>query len=465
MKKIVLIPLLLINFFASAQNFGNYYPYWEEAVGDVVIAYDDGYAILGFANKGGMENYLFVIRTDLNGDSLWSKLIDIGSMGSSPGYISAYTQDNMGNLYLAPKYSNLANLIKLSNNFEIVWSRVFEPEIEIKQLLISKDNSLLFTGVNSLKEHRLYKSDTDGNILWQSAALTHFGWQSSLGYSPAILVMDNNNIALASVLSSLIGTQMCDLYIFTQDGDTISSYPMPWILTDINTDGNQLIGLAHNESGPGIWEDNVLVKILPDGTILSEKSLNFHPFRVSLYKFVRNTDNQLVATGAVSSSTMQQTQIILHGMSLTGDSLWTNMFLSSNDTWPYDIALSNTPGYVVTGSLIDSNDKIAPFLLKTDSMGNINTLGINEPEITCQLSIYPNPANEYVVFDLKEDLTGNYLMQQMVDITDAYGRFVDRIINSKGKTIWDTGNVTSGVYLYHFYGGTSIKSGKVLILK
>jgi len=103
MKKFVFLPLLLITIYTSAQNFGNYYPYWEEAVGDVVIAYDDGYAILGFANSGDMDNYLFVLRTNLNGDTLWSKQIDIGNTGSSLGYISACTQDNMGNLYLAPK--------------------------------------------------------------------------------------------------------------------------------------------------------------------------------------------------------------------------------------------------------------------------------------------------------------------------------------------------------------------------
>lgn len=465
MKKFVFLPLLLITIYTSAQNFGNYYPYWEEAVGDVVIAYDDGYAILGFANSGEMDNYLFVLRTNLNGDTLWSKQIDIGNTGSSLGYISACTQDNMGNLYLAPKYSDSANLIKLSYDFEIVWLRIFAPEIEIKQLLISKDNSLLFTGINSLQEHCLYKSDTAGNIIWQSVALAHFGWQFSLAYSPAILEMDNNNIVMASVLTSIIGTPMCDLYTFTQDGDTISSSPMPWILTDMDTDGNKLIGIAHTESGSVYWEDNLLVNILPDGTLLSEKSLIFHPLRVSLYRFVRNTDNQFVATGAVSSPTMQETQIILHGMSLTGDSLWTNLFLSSRDTWPNDIALSNTPGYVVTGFFKDSNDKIAPFLLKTDSLGNINTLGINKPKNTYQFSVYPNPANKYVVFDLKEDLISNNLIQQIVYITDAYGRLADKIIIAGGKTVWDTSNVTSGVYLYHFYGGTCIKSGKVLILK
>lgn len=450
----------MLALFSNAQNFGKYYPYWAEAAGDVVIAYDDGYAILGFAYIGDMENYLFVIRTNLNGDTLWTKQIDIGTSGSSRRYISAYIKDDAGNLYLAPTFSDSANLIKLSYDFEIVWSRMYAPEIEIKQILLSKENSLLFTGENSQQEHCLYKADTSGNIIWQSVALTHFNWQSSLAYSPAILEMDNTNIVMASVLTSFIGTQICNLYTFTQDGDTISSSPMPWILTDIHSDGSKLIGLAHTESGWDNWENNFLVGILPDGTILSEKSLIFHPLRASLNKFIRNSDNQLVATGTVSSSTMQKTQIILHGMSATGDSLWTNLFLSSNDTWPFDITLSNIPGYVVTGFLKDSNDKIAPFLLKTDSLGAISSLGIKEPSLKHGFSVYPNPANEYFVIETQKSEAGSTF-----SLSDVTGRKVAQQIITGEKTVLPTTHLKAGIYFYRIENGQEISTGKVMVVK
>ncbi len=132
MKQKLTLLFLMLTFFANAQYFGKQYPYWNVASSDAVIPYDDGYAMLGYANTGYNDSYLFIIRTDLNGDTLWTKQVE-GSMGNSYNYINALTQDSDGDIYVAPwRYTDSADLIKLSSDFEVLWMRKFDPQIEIK---------------------------------------------------------------------------------------------------------------------------------------------------------------------------------------------------------------------------------------------------------------------------------------------------------------------------------------------
>ena len=454
MKKLILLPFLLLSLFASAQYFGKQYPYWEEAGGDAVIAYDDGYAIMGFASKSYKDNYLFIIRTDLNGDTLWTKELEVGNYGISIGYISAYTRDSDGSIYLAPRGADSANLIKLSADFEVIWMRKYDPGIEIKQFTIGNDNNLLFNGKNALNEHRLYKADKEGNILWQTVALPHHHPQLWLSSSPSIIEMDDNSIVMVSILSDFIGTLFCDMYSFSQNGDTISLTNFGWIFTDVHADGNELIGIAH-DGNQTFLEGNLLVRFQPDGTILWSHPLNFGPQNVLLYKFVRNSDGELIAAGGAGDD-YEYTHVILHSMSATGDSLWSSLSMPSFEIFPYDITLCSDGGYVVTGYSKDSSYKDFPFLLKTDARG---TLSVDEPVMRQVISVFPNPAREKVAFETPNNNSG------IITISDIFGRTVDEVRITGEKTVWETRNVTPGVYLYQFNNGKYTNSGKFLILK
>jgi hypothetical protein len=451
MKQTLTLLFLLLTLFATAQNFGKHYPYWEEASGDAVIAYDDGYAILGFASKVSKDNSLFIIRTDLNGDTLWTKEMDVVGQ-----YLNGYTQDSDGNIYLAPHGTESVDLIKLSADFEVLWMRGYDPKIEIKQLIVSKDNNLLFNGKNALNEPRLYKANKEGNILWQSVALPHSNPQTWLAYTPAILEMGDNTVILVSVLSTMIEPHACEIYYFSQNGDTISSTNFDWVLSDVYIDGNVLIGLAHYEPNLANWEGNLLVRFQPDGTILSSRSLNFDPQTVSLYKFFQNSNGELIAAGAAYSEYGQDNHVILHGMSASGDSLWSSLSMPSFEIFPYDITLCSDGGYVVNGYSKDLSSKNTPFLLKTNARG---TLSIDKPMVSLAISVFPNPAREEVAFEIMNINSG------IITITDIFGRTIGEVVITGEKTIWDSRAVAPGTYFYQFDDGKQLSSGKFLIVK
>jgi hypothetical protein len=76
------------------------------------------------------------------------------------------------------------------------------------------------------------------------------------------------------------------------------------------------------------------------------------------------------------------------------------------------------------------------------------------------VKVYPNPATEYVLFELQKPIhTGS------ITIADIYGRDVAQIPVIVDKTVWDTRGVVPGVYLYKGEMNKTTISGKILIMR
>jgi hypothetical protein len=74
------------------------------------------------------------------------------------------------------------------------------------------------------------------------------------------------------------------------------------------------------------------------------------------------------------------------------------------------------------------------------------------------VKVYPNPANEYVLFELQKPLhTGT------ITITDITGRPISSFPITGEKTVWQTEGVKPGVYLYKLESNGKIGDGKILI--
>jgi hypothetical protein len=84
-------------------------------------------------------------------------------------------------------------------------------------------------------------------------------------------------------------------------------------------------------------------------------------------------------------------------------------------------------------------------------------MAINEPSETA-LRVYPNPAGNYVVFELvRKETVGT------VTITEITGRPVTNFPLSGEKTVWETKGIKPGVYLYRLQTHEWSSSGKLMI--
>lgn len=85
-------------------------------------------------------------------------------------------------------------------------------------------------------------------------------------------------------------------------------------------------------------------------------------------------------------------------------------------------------------------------------------VGITENFLT-GINVYPNPANEFMVFESTTIKSG------LISISDIYGRTVAQIPVTGEKTVWQSGNQVSGVYLYQINNGSFFVTGKFMISK
>ena len=118
MKNIVLVLIFGIStFFSNAQeSFYKTYPFYNFTEKSMVFAWEDGYSIAVLAVKDTF--CLSIIRTNLEGDTLWTIDYDI-SFYSTEANLRG-TSDGEGNIYLSLTRTN-KNLLKIDQNGSIVW--------------------------------------------------------------------------------------------------------------------------------------------------------------------------------------------------------------------------------------------------------------------------------------------------------------------------------------------------------
>ena len=176
MKKFILVSILLICAASnSAQDWVRIYGDESSAGGNYVIeTYDKGYIFTGPKNN---YRYAWVVKTDINGNMLWSKRLGDYSTQTIPMCIEQ-TFDNglilCGNTTIHDPWND-AFIQKLDVCAEPEWCRIFHTEGDeddygqrIKQL---SDGSYLFLtrylGTNPDHRIHLTKLDEYGNMIWQ----------------------------------------------------------------------------------------------------------------------------------------------------------------------------------------------------------------------------------------------------------------------------------------------------------
>ena len=83
------------------------------------------------------------------------------------------------------------------------------------------------------------------------------------------------------------------------------------------------------------------------------------------------------------------------------------------------------------------------------------------------LKVYPNPARDYVVFELPPSvISSNSEKSPKIILRNIFGQIVAELPIKNEKTVWDIREVSSGTYFYCLQSGLyAIERGKIVILK
>lgn len=120
--------------------------------------------------------------------------------------------------------------------------------------------------------------------------------------------------------------------------------------------------------------------------------------------------------------------------------------------------IQGATGHQWSANTLNDNDIITVELyssyrcpLPASSTSNAVTVrvftSVNELNPLSRLRVYPNPAKDYVVF---EQVNMESRAAVTLTVTNMLGQKVyETLFDHSAKTIWDTRNVTAGVYMYH----------------
>ncbi len=241
----------------------------------------DGGILLGASGSGftyGGSDW-FVVRTDANGDSLWSR--HFGTTGND--YLNSLTEDVSGNYYLLGTEDVLPDsaqmtLKKLNNSGQLIWSKHLPAGLGARGLdmTLGPDGDLWITGYknDSLRGSQMMmaEADTNGQLL-QIQLFGNTGSESgnnirALGKGHYLLTGISSGFAHEShdvyvVLTDSVGsipcpsnpswdavdTTLCPGSFFTAKNTSISSQEYHWLINDSTISSNGDLTEVFDSSG------------------------------------------------------------------------------------------------------------------------------------------------------------------------------------------------------------------------
>jgi hypothetical protein len=356
----------------------------KEYVGyDMIETYDNGYLLSGqsMSSTGSVE-YGLLIKTDINGEVLWEKMVGAnpppGKSGTlfvkqlaDGGYIIS------GSTYIYGNYSN-AFILKLNVCGEKEWSKIFynvgstEYGVGVDLMEDGTYLSMIKYWGNDLYNDRiwLFNIDQEGEIIWQKVyAKWTLGTNSEEGKH--LLKNDNNEYLITG-----------SYYQYNPGEDTTQRYVRPMFI-QIDSLGNEMwhqlwgvndyfYGSAHKSA----YHIN--------GSIYSvgnNKSYNIPGIRPSLFK-LDNNGTQLYSKDLIEDS---------YGGGASTISIMEDSILFIGATW------------------LDSDDIIHNGVIKTDTLGNI----IEQKDL---LNVTSSFRTSLITYDNKYLVTGSFHLESDWDI-------------------------------------------------
>lgn len=285
---------------------------------------DGGYIVVGSTKAPGFSDYdVFLIKTDANGKTLWSKTYS--GFGSNIGYSVLQTSDGgyiiAGQDYINTTFDSDVYLIKTDEKGDTLWTKHhgrgqgIEAGISMQE---TSDGGYIIVGTTDYVfptpgEVLLIKTNMDGDTLW--TRIFDFG-----DYGACVQQSDDGGYIITGASSTNYGTQKMDVFLIKTD-----------------------------ESGNMLWSRTY-------GGEKSEEGKSV----------IQTSDGGYVVTGTVFNGTectfFMKTDAV-------GDTLWTKMYEGGQG---YSVLQTPDGGYIIAGNTaFNSTSLYDIMILKADSDGHI----------------------------------------------------------------------------------------------
>jgi|GEM_PF-1600722 len=444
MKRLYYTLVLFLIFTASfAQHtFERQYPYYNQAYGNIVFTNNDGYTIAGAGEKDSLVG-LILIKTNLPGDTLWTRIHDVGfsSLGDIYGSF-----DEVGNMYFGISGEN-NNVVKVNSAGIIEWIK----PISLSPQLVHFNNNVLWVCTQG---QYIYRFDpVTGDSLWRSNS---FHDQDN-SRATSIAVTEDGVVSLTiSDINGYTGfLNASEMYMLPLNADNLVQYTIPVpnniIFSDSKATGNQIISVGFPDFFAQEQNIGYFARYSSDGTLHSYQEVIVPNEEGGFIKVNINNEGQVIALGHCFNNDVFN--IFMRSMTIEGDSLWTSVIEPEISVFAGDLKVADDGGYVISAT-IDNDIHSQPYLIKTDSQGIITGTNVIAP--WSNLKVYPNPAKDFIT--IKYDLFSKK-DKPFIYIVDQSGKLVTSVSERKAQDqmIIDTRSLKPGNYYIQL-----IQGGKLL---
>lgn len=435
----------------------------------------------------------------------------VGSAGSSGGDVS----------YDPYPESNNHWILKIDSEGNIIWDHIFGGNCvdKVRGGVPTSDGGVISLGHTCSNDGDIsnyfgtwdtwmIKIDTEGNKLWDFTMGT-----ADFDLASTVIETSDHGFLLTSSSTPTTGgnidcvphSEYADIVLFKLDSVAHIEWQQCFGSNDVNSirdmievsDGYLLACTTYSGDGdatgagyhvgyegmhnqyptPDIW----LVKIDFSGNIRWSKcyggSQGEGPNRI-----FKASDGGYIVFGTTKSfdgdvegnhsSGPGLSDIWVFKINATGELLWQQCFGGNGSHYLESGVVDNGDGsFVIAASISGSNSGQITCQTNVNDreiwlfkIQDTTFVGTNDLKLPASgLSAYPNPANDYVVFELPDAPINNWPQQQIIFITDIYGRAVAEVVVTGEKTVWNTRELQAGVYLYKMNAAKHVASGKIIL--
>ncbi|MDZ4712434.1 MAG: T9SS type A sorting domain-containing protein [bacterium] len=475
--KIILVVLFLMscdNSNSQGVTWGNILSYTNgSTLFKTCQTSDGGYIAVG-TTRIGIDYKMFVIKLNQYGDSVWSRLYNLDIKAYYQSYWIEETYDKgfiVSGLGEGPNGD--AYVIKLDASGNIRWVKVLSTSALDMGMCIKElpdKGFILLSRSDPFPSLRivLTRLDSLGNIIWNK----YYG-SDDRGFeveyienSGFIIVGRRRNGSDFLFKSYLLRTDL--------NGDSLWSkeftdfYKTSAYSIDVTADNGFIIGGTADTSN-NLEPKAYIVKTDSIGNIQWQRRYG-NGFNETCYSIRKFGNTKYVICGFSDSLQNAFERGVIRIIDLSGNVLQENYFRYGGlDNVFYSIERTNDNGLIVSGNSTTFNN-VFSLLIKTDSIGNIYPVGINNsvksiPNFQLYQN-FPNPFNPTTTinFELSKEA-----MTRIV-VYDVTGKIVSTLLKEPKKagsyTIkFDGRDFPSGIYFYKLISGENVMVRRMVILK
>ena len=385
MKNILNTLILTIPILGFGQGFQNTFGGDSLDMGySVQQTNDGGYVLTGSTNSyGNGDSDVYLIKTDGNGDSLWTRTFG----GENQDYCNSVQQTTDGGYIITGRTESYGAgnkdvyLIKTDGNGDSLWTKTFGGTSFDNGISVQQTNDggyIILGGTESYgagnRDIYLIKTDGNGDSLWTK---TFGGTSQDFGNS---VQQTNDGGYIVTGVTESYGAGNKDAYLIKTDasGDSLWTKTFGGSKFDLGNsvqqtnDGGYIVTGRTASFGAGSL-DVYLIKTDGNGDSLWTKTFGGSSFDLG-FSVQQTTDGGYIIIGGTDSYGNGDRDFYLIKTDVNGDLIWTKTFGGIFRDVGSSVQQTTDGGYIITGYTSSGNGDRDLLLIKADGNGNITSI-------------------------------------------------------------------------------------------